>query len=144
MSTFSKESKLQTLTSYLACCPLNILYVLNLPASKKTIAKKVVGTIFSYMRKRKQERHKIFPLSSTCGTTETNLPTPPSSPHPPSGYYKLLNISLFNFSTSLLPFRYHSIFPIITSPPKKVTSPLNTSPPIKLTSPHFENTSPGR
>ena len=111
-----------------------------MPASKKAIAKKVVAPISSYMRKRKQERHirsflnPVRAEQNKRNTKRHNPPTHPETitlfplyPHPAS--------RLPSFSTSLVPCNYHAIFLIISSPPKKVTSPLNTSPPIKLTSP---------
>ena len=66
-----------------------------MPASKKATAKKVVGTIFSYMRKRKQER-KIrsflnpVPASRLSSSPSTNyqyfrlLPPPQKKLPPPS------------------------------------------------------------
>ena len=101
MSTYSKESKLQTLTLYLACCPLNHLYVLNLPASKKAIAKKVVVTMFSYMRKRKQERHiRSFLYQVRAEQKKPNTQPPHPLPTLPMAF---TNFSIYPFPTSRLP-----------------------------------------
>ena len=136
MSTFSKESKLQTLTSYLACCPLNILYVLNLPASKKTIAKKVVGTIFSYMRKRKQEKHiRSFLYQVRAEQKKPNT----QPPHPlPTLPVAITNFSIYPFPTSRLPSSPSTTiqyFRLLPPPLKKLPPPLIPPPRTKLTSP---------
>ena len=139
----SKESKLQTLTLYLACCPLNYLYVLNLPASIKAISKKVVGTIFSYMRKRKQERHiRSFLYEVRAEQQKPNA----QPPHPlPTLPVAITKFSIYPFSTSRLPssppatIQYFRLLP----PPLKKLPPPLIPPPLKKLPPPSDNCLPG-
>ena len=110
---------------YLACFPFNHLYVLNLPESKKAIAKKVVGTIFSYIGKRKQETlRRSFLYQVRAEQKKPNT----QPPHPlPTLPVAITNLSIYPFPTSRLsssPSTTIQYFRLIPPPLKKLPPPL--------------------
>ena len=134
MSTYSKESKLQILALYLACCTSSHLYRLKMPVSKKATAKKIVGPIFSYMRRPKQERHIrsfLNPVREEQNKTNTQPPNAPPTHQEATTNFPLNPFPLLDFPRPL-PLRcnisvyylppYKTYLPTLKLPPREVKS----------------------